>query len=41
MLVDEGVAKKLLSLTLKDSAYAFIFGQQGLMPSRSIEGTKS
>ena len=26
--------------TLKDDAYAFIFDQQGLMASLSIEGTK-
>jgi len=38
--VDEGVAKNLSSSTLKDDAYAFIFDQQGLMVSLSIEGTK-
>jgi lipid-binding SYLF domain-containing protein len=38
--VDEGVAKNLSSSTLKDDAYAFIFDQQGLMASLSIEGTK-
>ncbi len=40
VLVDEGVAKNLSSTTLKDDAYAFIFGQQGLMAGISIEGTK-
>jgi lipid-binding SYLF domain-containing protein len=40
VVVDEGVAKNLTSSTLKDSAYAFIFNQQGLMASISIEGTK-
>lgn len=40
VLVNEGVAKNLSSSTLKDSAYAFIFDQQGLMGSLSIEGTK-
>jgi lipid-binding SYLF domain-containing protein len=40
VVVDEGVAKNLSSSTLKDSAYAFIFDQQGLMASLSIEGTK-
>ena len=40
VFVNEGVAKNLSSLTLKGDAYAFIFDQQGLMASLSIEGTK-
>ncbi|GAA0561463.1 YSC84-related protein [Rhizomicrobium electricum] len=40
VIVDEGVAKNLSSSTLKDDAYAFIFGQQGLMAGVSLEGTK-
>lgn len=40
VVVDEGVAKNLTTSTLKDDAYAFIFDQQGLMASLSIEGTK-
>ena len=40
VIVDEGVAKNLSTSTLKDDAYAFIFGQQGLMAGISIEGTK-
>ena len=40
VVVNEGVAKNLSSSTLRDSAYAFIFDQQGLMASLSIEGTK-
>ena len=40
VVVNEGVAKNLTSTTLKDNAYAFIFDQQGLMASLSIEGTK-
>lgn len=40
VVVDEGVAKNLSSTTLKDDAYAYIFDQQGLMASLSIEGTK-
>ena len=40
VVMDEGVAKNLSSTTLKDDAYAFIFDQQGLMASLSIEGTK-
>lgn len=38
--VNEGIAKNLSTSTLKDDAYAFIFDQQGLMASLSIEGTK-
>ena len=40
VIVDEGVAKNLSTSTLKDDAYAFIFGQQGLMAGISLEGTK-
>ncbi len=40
VVVNEGVAKNLSSTTLQDDAYAFIFDQQGLMLSVSIEGTK-
>lgn len=40
VVVNEGVAKNLSSSTIKDDAYAFIFDQQGLMASLSIEGTK-
>ena len=40
VVVNEGIAKNLSSTTLKGDAYAFIFDQQGLMASLSIEGTK-
>lgn len=40
VVVNEGVAKNLSTSTLKDDAYAFIFGQQGLMAGISIEGSK-
>lgn len=40
VVANEGVARNLSSTTLKDDAYAFIFDQQGLMASLSIEGTK-
>ena len=40
VIVNEGAAKNLSTSTLKDDAYAFIFNQQGLMASLSIEGTK-
>jgi lipid-binding SYLF domain-containing protein len=40
VVVNEGVAKNLSTSSLKDDAYAFIFDQQGLMASLSLEGTK-
>jgi lipid-binding SYLF domain-containing protein len=40
VVVDQGVAKNLSSTTLEKDAYAFIFDQQGLMASLSLEGTK-
>ena len=40
VVVNDGVARNLSSTTLQDDAYAFIFDQQGLMASLSIEGTK-
>lgn len=40
VVVNEGMAKNLSTSTLKSNAYAFIFDQQGLMASISIEGTK-
>lgn len=40
VVVNEGIAKNLSTTTIKDDAYAFIFDQQGLMASLSIEGTK-
>jgi lipid-binding SYLF domain-containing protein len=40
VVVNEGVAKNISSTTIKDDAYAYIFDQQGLMASLSIEGTK-
>lgn len=39
-MVDDGVAKNLSTTSLKKDAYAFIFDQQGLMASLSLEGTK-
>lgn len=40
VVVNEGIAKNLSTTTIKDDAYAYIFDQQGLMASLSIEGTK-
>lgn len=40
VVMNEGVAKNLSTTTLKDDSYAFIFDQQGLMATISIEGTK-
>jgi lipid-binding SYLF domain-containing protein len=40
VVVDDGVAKNLSTTTAKEDSYAFIFDQQGLMASLSLEGTK-
>jgi lipid-binding SYLF domain-containing protein len=40
VVVNDGAAKNFSTSTLKDDAYAFIYDQQGLMASVSIEGTK-
>ena len=40
VVVNAGIARNLSSSTLKDDAYAYIYGQQGLMAGVSIEGTK-
>ncbi len=40
VVANAGAAKNLSSTTLQDDAYAFVFNQQGLMASLSIEGTK-
>jgi lipid-binding SYLF domain-containing protein len=40
VIVDSGAAKNLSTSTLKDDAYGFIFGQQGLMAGISLEGSK-
>ena len=40
VVVNEGIAKNPSTWTLKDDANAYIFDQQGLMASPSIEGTK-
>ncbi|MFZ6773853.1 YSC84-related protein [Undibacterium sp. SXout7W] len=40
VFMNEGAAKNLSTSSLKEDAYAFIFDQQGLMASISIEGTK-
>jgi lipid-binding SYLF domain-containing protein len=40
VIVDEGAAKNISTSTQQDAAYAFIFDQQGLMASLSIEGSK-
>ena len=40
VVVNEGMAKNISTTTIQDDAYAYIFDQQGLMLSLSIEGTK-
>ena len=40
VVLDEGKARSLTSTTLTSDAYAFVFGQQGLMAGAGLEGTK-
>lgn len=40
VLVNAGVAKELDTTSLQKDVYAFVFDQQGLMGSLSLEGTK-
>jgi lipid-binding SYLF domain-containing protein len=40
VMMNEGAAKNLSSTSMRDDAYAYVFDQQGLMVSLSIEGTK-
>ena len=40
VVVNEGIARNLSTSTLQADAYAFTFGQEGLMAGISLEGTK-
>ncbi len=40
VLMDEGMAKKTTSTTLRDDVYAFVFGQRGLMAGLGLQGSK-
>lgn len=40
VLIDQGSAKSLLTYSLQDDAYAYIFSQQGLVAGVNIKGTK-
>lgn len=40
VVLDEGKARSFTSETLTSDAYAFVFGQQGLMAGVGLEGTK-
>jgi len=40
VVLDQGTAKSYTSETLTKDAYAFVFGQQGLMAGMGLEGTK-
>jgi lipid-binding SYLF domain-containing protein len=40
VLVDEGIARRMTTTTLRDDAYAFVFNQSGLMGGLGMEGTK-
>ena len=39
-VVDEGFAKSMSTMTMKDDVYAFIFGQKGLMAGVGVKGNK-
>jgi lipid-binding SYLF domain-containing protein len=40
VMVDEGVAKTVTTMTAKDDVYAFVFGQKGLMAGVGLQGNK-
>ena len=40
VVMDEGMAKKATSTTLRDDVYAFVFGQRGLMAGLGLQGSK-
>jgi lipid-binding SYLF domain-containing protein len=40
VVVDQGMASSLTSITMRDDVYAFIFGQRGLMAGVGIQGNK-
>lgn len=40
VVLDEGMAKKATTTTLRDDVYAFVFGQQGLMAGLGVQGSK-
>ncbi|MCQ8102597.1 lipid-binding SYLF domain-containing protein [Methylomonas sp. SURF-2] len=40
VVLDEGMAKKATTTTLRDDVYAYVFGQQGLMAGLGIQGSK-
>ena len=40
VLVDKGIAKNLTTSTAKESIYAFVFSQKGLMAGLGLQGSK-
>jgi len=40
VVVDEGMAKSVTTITANQDVYAFIFGQRGLMAGLGIRGNK-
>ena len=40
VVVDEGMAKSMTSMTMKDDVYAIVFGQKGLMAGVGLQGNK-
>ncbi|MFO1421080.1 MAG: lipid-binding SYLF domain-containing protein [Candidatus Competibacteraceae bacterium] len=39
-VIDEGMAKSVTTMTMKDDVYAFVFGQKGLMAGVGLKGNK-
>jgi lipid-binding SYLF domain-containing protein len=40
VVLDEGKAKNITTMTMKDDIYAFVFGQKGLMAGIGLQGNK-
>ena len=40
VVVDQGMAKNVMTTTTKDDIYAFVFGQKGLMAGVGLQGNK-
>jgi lipid-binding SYLF domain-containing protein len=40
VVLDEGMAKTVITTTTRSDIYAFVFGQQGLMAGAGLNGSK-
>ncbi|QPK65444.1 lipid-binding SYLF domain-containing protein [Methylomonas sp. LL1] len=40
VVLDEGMARKATTTTMRDDVYAFVFGQRGLMAGLGLQGSK-